>query len=340
MSSQPLNEPATPGAPAAGTDWRGCAAAFLKLAVSAALLFLLLRRVDWGELGAMLRRTDPSWLLLSVPAGILPIAVSSWKWRILLAAKGYPLPFRRLFNLYFAGLFINNFFPSTIGGDLFRSLAVGREIGDRAHALAAVFMERFTGLTALTAVALVAFAGNLASFRDTRFTAALGAGLLAYAALTLAVALPGPLSWARRRFPDGLPGRLLGKLIRIQSAVHEYAGRRRAVAAALALSLLFQLAAMLNVYVSSRAFGVELPPRTLLVIVPVILFISSLPITVGGLGLFEWAFFFTFGASGAGSSPGLLVGLLVRANSLLFSLWGGIVYATGGFRRGGGDHQA
>jgi hypothetical protein len=152
--------------------------------------------------------------------------------------------------------------------------------------------------------------------------------------------LPGPLSWGLRRFPSGLPGRLIGKLIRVQAAIHDYSGQTRVVGAALALSLLFHLSAMAYIYVSSRAFGIALPPRTLLVIVPVILFISSLPITVGGLGLFEWAFFFTFGASGAGSSPGLLVGLLIRANSLVFSLWGGIVYATGGFRSGGGDPQA
>ena len=88
------------------------------------------------------------------------------------------------------------------------------------------------------------------------------------------------------------------------------------------------------IYVASRASGVDLPAKTLLVIVPVIMFISSLPITVGGLGLVEWAFFFTFGASGAGSSPGLLVGLLVRANSLLFSLWGGIVYTVRGVGKG------
>ena len=69
-------------------------------------------------------------------------------------------------------------------------------------------------------------------------------------------------------------------------------------------------------------------------IVPVIMFISSLPITVGGLGLFEWAYFFTFGASGAGGSPGLLVGLLMRANSLLFSLWGGVIYAVRGVGKG------
>ena len=176
--------------------------------------------------------------------------------------------------------------------------------------MASVFMERFTGMTALTAIALVAFVSNLSSFRDPRFALALGAGLVVYLAVAVAVVLPGPLAWGQRRFPAGLPGRLIGKLIRVQSAIHDYTGQTRAIVAALALSLLFHLTAMVNIYVSSRAFGVALPARTLLVIVPVIMFISSLPITVGGLGLFEWAFFFTFGASGAGGSPGLLVGLL------------------------------
>jgi len=324
---------ANPEPPSPEASWRGRAATFAKAAVSVALLFFLLRRVNGAELGAMLRQTNPFWVLLSVPVGVVPIAISSWKWRILLRAKGKPVPFVQLFNLYFVGNFINNFFPSTIGGDLFRGYEVGRDVGNRALALASVFMERFTGMTALTAIALVAFVSNLSSFRDPRFALALGAGLVTYIGVTVAVLLPGPLAWGLRRFPGGLPGRLIGKLARVQSAIHDYTGQTRAIVTALGLSLLFYLAAMVNIYVCSRAFGVVLPARTLLVIVPVIMFISSLPITVGGLGLLEWAFFFTFGASGAGSSPGLLVGLLIRVNSLLFSLWGGIVYTVRGIKK-------
>jgi uncharacterized protein (TIRG00374 family) len=332
MDPRPPDREPDPESPAPAGGLR--AATFVKAAVSAALIFFLVRRVSWGELAAMLRQTDLFWVLLSVPVGVVPIAISSLKWRILLRAKGKPVPFVLCFNLYFVGNFINNFFPSTIGGDLFRSYEVGREVGDRALALASVFVERFTGMSALTAIALVAFVSNLSSFRDPRFALALGAGLVTYVGVTVAVLLPGPLAWGLRRFPAGLPGRLIGKLVRVQSAIHDYRGQTRAIVTALALSLLFYLAAMVNIYVCSRAFGVELPARTLLVIVPVIMFISSLPISVGGLGLLEWAFFFTFGASGAGSSPGLLVGLLIRANSLLFSLWGGIVYAARGVRRG------
>lgn len=321
----PATEQTTPAPPR-----RGYGRMAVKAVVSAALLYLLARRLDGRELAAMLRRTDLSWVLLSILLGVVLNAVSTLKWRILLRAKGKSVPFSQLFNLYFVGVFINNFFPSTIGGDLFRGYEAGRVVGDRPLALASVFMERFTGMTALMAIALAAFVSNLSSFRDPRFALALGAGLLVYVAVGAAVSLHGPLAWGLRRFPGGLPGRLIGKLVRLQSAIHDYAGQTRAVLFALALSLLFHLTAMAYIYVASRAFGAELPARTLLVIVPVIMFISSLPITVGGLGLYEWAYFFTFGASGAGASPGLLVGLLVRVNSLLFSLWGGIVYALRG----------
>lgn len=339
MRSQPPDEEGNPGPPPSEPAGRRLAVTIAKAAISAGLLVLLVRRVDWRELGAMLRQTDPLWVLVSILVQVVLNGISSWKWQILLRAKGETVPFVELLNLYFVGLFINNFFPSTIGGDIYRGLEVGRRVGDRALAMASVFMERFTGMTALTAIALVAFMSNFSSFNDPRFALALGAGLVVYIGVTLAVVLPGPLAWSLRRFPDGLPGRLIGKLIRLQSAIHEYSGQTRAIVTALALSLLFHLTAMLNIYVSSRAFGVALPARTLLVIVPVIMFISSLPISIGGLGLFEWAFFFTFGASGAGGSPGLLVGLLMRAKTLLFSLWGGIVYALRSADSGAGRPQ-
>ena len=177
----------------------------MKAAVSAALLFFLVRRVN-GEMGAMLRQTDPLWVLASVLVGVSLNALSSLKWRILLRAKGKTVPFPQLLNLYFVGLFINNFFPSTIGGDLFRGYEIGREVGDRALAMASVFMERFSGMTALTAIALVAFVSNLSSFRDPRFALALGAGLLVYVAVATAVVLSRTPGGVCGTSPAACPG--------------------------------------------------------------------------------------------------------------------------------------
>lgn len=305
-----------------------------KALVSVGLLAILVRAVNWGEIAGMLRRASLPLLGVSVLTGIVLNALSAWKWGVLLAARGTPVPFPALLNLYFVGNFVNNFFPSTIGGDVVRGYEAGRRTGDAPTALAAVVVERFTGITALMAIAGASFLANVASSRDPRLAAVLGVGFGIYCAVVAAVALRSPLRWVRRLAPAGRAERLIGKLARLQEAVHGFTGHPRALLAAMGLSFLFHAAAMFNVWVSALAFGIALPARSVLVVVPVIMFITALPVSIGGFGLAEWAYFFSFGAGGAGGSPGVLVGLLMRAKSLAFSLYGGVLYAAQGMGKG------
>ena len=89
----------------------------------------------------------------------------------------------------------------------------------------------------------------------------------------------------------------------------------------------FYLLAVVNVFVSGMAFGVLVRFDVLIVVVPVVLVISMLPISLGGIGLQEWAYVFTFAAAGVGGSVGLLVALLMRLKSLVNGLIGAALYA-------------
>lgn len=310
-----------------------------KLVVSLALVAILLWLVDWGEVGAMLRRTDPRYLALSVAAGILLNVVSAWKWQILLRAKGHHLPLGRLVHLYFVGYFFNHLLPSNVGGDVVRSYEISREIGSLADAVASVFMERFTGFTALMALAALSFMGNLGTFDDWRFSAALLVGLAAYAGLCLAVALEGPADFLARGRAGRLFGRVAEKVKKLQRSIRSYRHRKGHLLAALAISALFYLLAILNVFVSTLAFGIHVPIGTLVVIVPVIMVISMIPVSLGGIGLAEGAYVFTFTTVGAGAPAGMLVALLTRFKALLFGFVGGATYGFRTARWGEDDHE-
>jgi glucose uptake protein GlcU len=63
-----------------------------------------------------------------------------------------------------------------------------------------------------------------------------------------------------------------------------------------------------------------------IVLTPIILMVSSVPLTVNGLGVWEWAFSFYMAQAGAPLDQGLAVALALRAKSLLVSLIGGILF--------------
>jgi hypothetical protein len=83
-------------------------------------------------------------------------AISTLKWRILLAPVDLSTPYLRLLGFYFTGMFFNLFLPTIVGGDAVKALLLARETGAPARATMSVFMERNTGLCALLLIALVA----------------------------------------------------------------------------------------------------------------------------------------------------------------------------------------
>jgi uncharacterized membrane protein YbhN (UPF0104 family) len=70
------------------------------------------------------------------------MVISVTKWQLLLYAKKINLSWIELWHAYWAGLFFNNFLPSSIGGDALRIIWVGKSRGDSSGAAASVIVER------------------------------------------------------------------------------------------------------------------------------------------------------------------------------------------------------
>jgi glycosyltransferase 2 family protein len=262
--------------------------------------------------------------------GFFLILVSAWKWLILLKAKGKESSIIRMFHLYLVGYFFNHFFPSNVGGDIVRAYEVGREIDDKAIGFASVFMERFTGLTALLVLSVISFLSNLRIFGDVRFAIALGSIFFGYGFIFAMIANNRPLIYIKSRFKMHFLITLATKLLKLQEAIKSYSKQKKALYISIGISFIYYLLAVLNVYFATLAFGMPVSVKSLIVILPVILAISMMPVSIGGIGVQEWAYFFTFSAIGAGGSLGLLVALVMRFKGILTGLIGGVLYSIKG----------
>jgi uncharacterized protein (TIRG00374 family) len=119
---------------------------------------------------------------------------------------------------------------------------------------------------------------------------------------------------------------VLQKIRRIHEAVGAYRQNPRSLVVAVLNSLLFYALAVLNVWVSALAFETEVSASAMVAAVPVILLIMNLPVSIGGIGLMEFAYTFTFELIGYSSTLGLSTALLMRLKTFIDAGVGGGIY--------------
>jgi uncharacterized protein (TIRG00374 family) len=303
---------------------RGLLASVLVLAIVYMVptqeLISALSEVSLGDVGIL--------LVLS----FLLIAVSVVKWSLFLRHLGISSSFWRLFGLYLIGYFVNVFTPSFIGGDVVRSMALGPQV-NRAHAVSATALERYTGIVAMLMMALCAcFFSRVTTPQIFLVVVAAVVGCI----VATWMILRGWLNALAKRV--GLPT----KVIRIVETVHEGlligARDRDLLLKALGLSVAFHLLTVVNTAAVGMAVGwTEIPWLGLLVVVPLILLIGAVPISPQGLGIQEGAFVFFLHAVGATTGQALAIALVLRAKSYLLALAGGLIWVfTKGFS---GSHR-
>src|SRR4051812_17764032 len=98
----------------------------------------------------------PIWFyLVSLFVVVSGQALYAWRWRVLLNASGVPVSVGVAVRQYFIGIFLNNFFPSTVGGDMAKVFYLGRQHGYRPVA-ASIVLDRLLsiGLLAVFAATL------------------------------------------------------------------------------------------------------------------------------------------------------------------------------------------
>jgi uncharacterized protein (TIRG00374 family) len=294
---------------------------YLRLTVAVTVLAAL---IYWADLTSILQSLyeislgDLCYLAL---LSILLITVSVIKWRAFLRRLHIEASFGRLCRLYLVGYFINVFTPSFIGGDVVRSLYVGPGV-DRAHAVSATFLERYTGIVAMLAMALTAvFISDVVTPQIRWIVIAMALS----AAIGTAMVFSGFLNRLAARFR--LPSKVLAVIDKVHEGLVWGLRDRPLLLRALGLSMVFHLLTVVNTAAVGAAVGwTSIPWQGLLVVVPLILLVGAIPISPQGLGIQEGAFMFFLHSLGATSGQALAIALVLRAKSYILALIGGLLW--------------
>ena len=173
----------------------------IKILVSAALLYLALRKANFSDLASRIDVASLGWLGLAIAATFLQIFVGVLRWCAISAECGAPLTTRTAMRYNLIGTFFNQTLPSSIGGDAVRLWLVARGGAGWRAATYSIFVDRAIGLIALAVVIVASLPWSYQLIRDADGRRALllvdFAALSAGAGFLLLGRLPWPFlkSW-------------------------------------------------------------------------------------------------------------------------------------------------
>lgn len=309
----------------APTDSRSAAGAakrrfgfWLRVAITIGLVALLAWRVDGREVVAALRNVHWGYWGLAFATYLVSQAVSARRWAGLARALGFAESYPRFLKLYFEGVFFNQCLPSSIGGDVVKAVRLGQTPGERVLAGGTVLADRLTGLAALLVLALTGVLQEALSLPGGGVAAV--AGALTLAALAGARLAVGVVGW----FAQGLgPGRPAGRML---ARFEPYRRRPSILYRAIGWSFVVQILVVVQVMLLGRSLEVDAPWTAYLIAAPTVSLISTVPASIGGIGLREGGLVELLAPYGVRAELGVAVGLLWFLVALSSGLLGGAAY--------------
>jgi glycosyltransferase 2 family protein len=297
----------------------------LKTIVSLALLVFVLTQIDFYQAWTQFQHLSWQFILFALLFYTGCQWLSCLRWSVVLQSSNHSVPMSHLLGSYFAGMFLNIFLPGALGGDAYRVYRVAQITQDPEVALVSVFLERFTGLAALSALAVLGLppAFHLVGRWDIilLFMACVGALVGA----VLIISSPKLLIWVEPWLEKLRLGRVVDRFAKIQILLRKFAQHRRALALSMGLSLLLQLAIVYYHYLIAQQLKIPVSYLELLVFIPIVVVVTLLPISLGGLGVKEGLWVYLFSRVGLTAEQALLLSLTITALSWLLSLPGAVI---------------
>jgi glycosyltransferase 2 family protein len=290
--------------------------------LSVLLLAWIFTRFHWDAVPASLGARAPQWLLAAWVLFGIPIFLISVRWHLLLQAQGIRVALRRVVAITCIGQFFNTFLLGSTGGDAMRVVYILREAPEtKARAGLSLLVDRAVGLLVLAMLALAAASTEwnwLMSRGDLRHVVWILEAIAAFSVAGVVAVAVTPLPRLCSRW--GLPPKAAAGLTTIYSAAHAYLGAPLAMGKAAALTIAVQLTNMAGGYCVARALGLPIGFASMGVILAIVFFVISVPITASGHGLRESIFVLMFSLFGVNSSTALVYSMCYLGLTLGWSL--------------------
>lgn len=300
-----------------------------KLLVTGALLWFLFRKVDLGPVATRLGNMQAGWAAAALAVLLGQLLLTGVRWYFVGQLVGAHIRLGLATRLILVGQFFNQVLPSSVGGDGIRAWLLSREGISIRHALGSVICDRASALVMLTVIVactlpIVILSGDAAI--PSAWPLAIVVDALTVAGLLLLFLLGEAFSAWLIRLPLLRP---LGVVIRDLRHVLSSSARSLWV---VGLTVAVQAMVVTSIYFCALTLGVEFGMVHLLML-PLIMLVSSIPISFAGWGLRESVMVTGLGFAGIQAADALAISVSFGIAQMLVGLPGVLVAVMSSYRR-------
>lgn len=254
----------------------------VKLLVSGGSLYLVFSKTDVHQVILTIRKIGPAAFLGASFMYVAALLGGTFRWKLLLPER---FTIRRLFSLYMIGAFFSSFLPGVIGGDAVKAYYLNKDAKKLSLTVASIFMDRYLGYVALILLGMMGVPFAFGLIGGTPYIWVMPAFFVAF--------VLGSFLFF---------GLQLGKRFNVVSEFYEYfvtfKDKKGIVLKAILISAVIQILGFLSVALLAYAMGEHIPLYMYFVFLPIVITITTLPISISGIGVREGIFVLLFGLIG------------------------------------------
>lgn len=296
----------------------------LRLGLSLVLLAVLATKIDLTQSVRVLATIDPFTIVLTLLTIQMLYVTSTHRWKVLLRCNNTIVEFNTLFRIIYVTGFIGMFLPGGLSQDAVRVAGLARYTSDLATSFSSVLVDRLFGTIALALVALLGLAMSPLSLDPL---IAVWAAIIVGGVPVLLVLLTGNRSriLVSRLIPKALRQYVVPRLEKMYACLDQYRAKPGTMVLSFGLALAVQLLRVALVVILAWGLALEVPASILLVLVPVVNLIETLPISVGGLGVREVGFVYFLGLTGVPPEQAFALSILLYSLVVISALPGALL---------------
>ena len=291
----------------------------VKLAVTALLLWLVLRKIDLGAAWKAMQTLSPLAFAATVALLVIQLFVCGLRWQMVVRALDAHLRVLKATSVFAISNFFGLALPGAVGGDVVRMWATHRLGLPLAIAIDSVILERATTVLALLLV--VSLTEPLLAERVP------GSSLWIFPVLTGLALLALAVGMILDRLPRAFgQWRLIRGLALLAHDTRRLYLAPRRIGPVLGVGILGHLNLGLAAYALARGMHIEISfLDAVLLFMPAVL-LATLPISVAGWGVRENALVALYGFVGVPAAQAVAVSILYGLISTLVALPGGLLW--------------
>jgi hypothetical protein len=302
------------------------ASILLRISVSIILLIFLFKQVDRKSLFEVIKNANPLLLLLAAFIFFLVYVLCLFRWEMLLKALRIHLPLKRIIISFAGGIFFSLFMPSTIGGDIMRSIDLATHTKRPHEVIATVVLDRVSGYVGLALLALLAVLLGFRYINDK--TVLISVGIITAVLIAVLLVLFNRFIYSKinKLIHSPNAGKVRQLLEDLHDELHYFKHHKKVIVNNLIFSLLIQAMSPLSFYVIALSLGLKINIIYFFIFLPIIGAITLLPISIGGLGLRDATTIYFFAKVGVSRNIAFAMSLLNFFFILSFGALGGLIY--------------